>query len=126
VSELTSLNPALVVISVIALYVIILFLRHNLGWIILGAWTVLCLSLLFLPGGSATLNQAHLLPGIIPRVECAYTSVITRTPWRAGASAKTIPLCRFRGDGVDVIADTGAAATDIANVKGDLLRAYGR
>lgn len=124
-SKIANINPALIIIAVVCAYVFFYFLRYNAGWLILGAWTILCLSFVLLSGGRAVIAHAQLLPGIIPRFECAGQAVSTRALWDTANSINSLSYCHFRGDGVDNIGLGPSAAADLEAERADLIHTYG-
>jgi hypothetical protein len=126
VNSIADINPALIILGCLGVYVILSFIRHNFGWIVLGAWILLCLSLVALPAGKAVFKQAEALPSALPRMQCVVAAVGALAPWKDSSAVLTVPSCHFQGVGISGLGASPAAQTEAAAVNPTLLQTYGR
>ena len=120
--DLGNIDPILIIISAVAVYILFIFLRRNLGWVILAVWAAICFSLLVLPGGTSTLQEAKTLPNIGAKAACLVSSVTQGAPWGISQGAR-LTSCRFRGLGVGSI---GEGVSTHSRTGEALLSSYGR
>jgi len=119
---LSSINPLFIILAAAFAYALFVFLRRNLGWVLLAAWAGICFSLLVLPGGTSTIQEAKTLPNIGAKLACVASSVAHGAPWGMAHEGQ-LASCRFRGVGPENI---GSGLNPHGNAGESLLRRYGR